>query len=212
MNYKIKFLAVCLLSLLLNACASTRESKFITPTIKYNGTVTAHVPKKAYLFWQHGLEQLGETPPFQGGGVAGMVGSIIDAQVRKNNPSKYHLSYGKVQQVAFVTNFRDVLADNRVFKNVEIITNPAQAKPDGILIDVKFKSTRVGGFEHNYKIMLTVEMMIKSGKSTFTRTYLTESDEGTFFNGKSYNEQMGDASQQMINKLMNGINQWSRSH
>src|SRR5579862_1820954 len=181
MHIKMRWLMVTVLSMLLSACVNT-QSKYIMPPLKYNGPVSIHVPKTAYLYWQHGLEQNGEIPSFNNNDI---IVSLIDAQDRKNNPSKYHLSYGKAQQASFITSFRDVLMEHHMFNDVEIITNPNQVKASGVLIDLKFKSTRVSGFERNYKITLTVEMKIKSGKSTFTRTYMTESDEGTFFNGKS---------------------------
>jgi hypothetical protein len=201
-----KYLMTGVLFLSLTACAPS--SPYIMPPLKYQGKAV-HLPQNAYLYWQRGQVQAGDTPSYHGEGVGGLVASMIEAEDRKNNPSKYHLTYGKAQQAAFITNFRDVLVDHRVFKHVEIITNPAQAKADGVLMTINFKSTRVSGFERNYKITLTVEMKIKSKQSTFTRTYLTESDEGSLFNGKSYNEQTTDASQQMINQLMKGINQWA---
>ena len=212
MKKSIKYLLLIALPVLLSACSANKQSPYIMPTLKYNEPVKIHVAKKAYLLWQHGKDLQGETMPFQGGGIEGMVVSAIDAENRKNNPAKYHLSYGKAQQAGFITNFRDVLTNNRVFKQVELITNKNEIKPDGVLIIIQFKTTRVSGFEHNYKITLTTDMTIKTRESTFTRTYLTESDEGTFFQGKSFEEQTVDVSEQMIKQLMNGIQQWAKSN
>jgi hypothetical protein len=206
----ITLLAVFALSCLLTACASTPASQYIMPQIKYKQSISVHIPKKAYLFWQHGQDQVGEAAPsYSGGGVEGIIVSMIQAEERNNNPSRYNFSYGKAQQAAFITYFRDALTEHHVFKSVELITNPAQAKPDGVLINVKFKSTRVSSFDRNYKITLTVDLTIKSNNSSFTRTYLTESDEGELFKSKSYNDQLVDVSQQMLNQLMGGIKQWA---
>jgi hypothetical protein len=165
------------------------------------------VNKQAYVFWQRGKELAGGIQTYQ----PNIIGGMIEAQDRRTHPSRYQLAYGKAEQVSFITSFKDILNNNNVFKDVEIITNPSEAKANTVLVEVKFKSTRVSGFERNYKIILTVEMIIKSGKSNFVRTYMTESDEGGFFDGKNFNEQLVDVSEKMIAQLMRGINQWSKT-
>jgi hypothetical protein len=170
--------------------------------------VNVHVQKKAYIYWQHGKDQVGDVATYSNDAIA----DIFIAQDRRSNPSKYQLMYGKAQQAGFITNFRDILVQNDVFKDVELTADPAISKANDVLISLYFKSTRVADIENNYQIMLTMEMKITSGKSTFTRTYMADSDKGTLFNGKSYNEQIIDVSEKMIKQLMSGIKNWSHTN
>lgn len=207
---KFTYIVACMLALLLTSCTN-RQSTYIMPPLHYAGDVSVHIAQPVYIYWERGQELAGSTPTTNAGGIAGMIGAMAEAEDRKNNPGKYHIAYSKAQQASFITNFRDVLSDNRVFKSATIITNPAEANGKGVLMTIRFKAAKVSGYEFNYRITLTVEMKIQSGKSTFTRTYMTESDEGTPFHGKSFDEQTLDASQQLVNELMNGIKQWSRN-
>lgn len=202
---KMKIYTIIISSLLMTGCATNKP--YILPPLKYDGPVV-HIQKNADIYWRHGIELEGKRFTGQSGD---LIVDIIQAQDRKNNPSKYRITYGKAEQASFITSFRDVLKQNHIFKDIAIITNPAEAKPGAVIVEINFKTTRVSGFEHNYKITLTVEMKITSGKETFTRTYMSESDEGTFFSAKSFDEQMVYVSEEMVAKLIGGIKQWSKS-
>lgn len=199
-----KAAAVVMLSIVISSCARTPAQNQIMRPLSYNQEMSVHVPKKAYIYWQRGQEQVGSVKEDSYPGLEGMVVAITQAQMRKSNPSKYNFSYSKAQQAVFITSLRDALADHHVFNNVELITNPSEAKQQDVLITVHFKSTRVAGSEGNFKITVTAVMTIKSNKAAFARTYLTESDEE-----KSYFDQQSDVSQQLLNKLMKGIKQWA---
>lgn len=202
----MKKILIIFITLILTACAN-KQANYIMPPLKYNGPVV-HINKNAYVYWRHGTILAGEKFTTQSDD---LIVGIIQSQARRNNPSDYIYTYGKAQQAGFITNFRDVLKENHIFKDVEIITNPSDVKPGAVLIEINFKTTRVSGFEYSNKVILTVEMKIASGKNTFIRTYLTESDEGTEWKGKSFEEQIVDASEQMIAKLIGGIKQWSKN-
>lgn len=207
---KMNLFAICFIAFFLSACA-TRSTVIMSP-LKYTGSNIAHLPQTAYVLWQPGQELAGEkTAPVVMAGMVGLVAGMIEAQDRKNNPSKFHYSYGKAQQATFITYFRDALIQNHVFNKINIITNKTKVKEQDVLIYINFKSTKVSGFERNHKITLTVEMSIQSQKPFFKRTYLTESDEGSFFKANEYDKQITDVSQQMLNHLMKGIQQWSQT-
>lgn len=199
-HMKIKLLLIGVLAFLLSACIA--QQPYIMPPLKYNGSV-AHVDKKAYILWQRGKVLAGEI------GI-GANSFNTTAPDRENTPPKYTLSYGKAQQASFIISFKNLLRNNQAFKDVQITTNPANVKADDALIIVKFKYTRVNDIERNYKIILAIEMTIKSGESSFVRTYMTESDEGGAFDAKNFDEQLTDVSEKMIVQLMHGINQWSQ--
>lgn len=200
-----KYLILISIPFLFSACESS--SPYILPPLEYTKSTSLHSGKTAYLFWRQGQTLAGELPSWSGGDV---IATLIEAQDRKAHPSRYHRSYDKAEQAAFITNLKTALEDHHMFKKVVLITNPNQMKSNGVLIEVNFKSARVSDIEHNYKITLSVEMNIRSGKSMISRTYLSESDESQSFSGAGTQTQMAGVSQDLLNQLMSGINQFSK--
>lgn len=200
---KFLFLVLISFSFLLSGCES--PSPYILPPLQYTQNTSLHSNKTAYIFWHTGQELPGELPSWSGGDV---IATLIEAQDRKNNPSRYTRSYGKAEQAAFITNLKSALENHHMFKQVVLITNPNQMKSNGVLIEMYFKTARVSGFEHNYKITLSVKMKIRSGQFTVSRTYLSESDESQPFAGSGDKNQMVGVSQDLLNQLVSGINQF----
>lgn len=202
---RVKWMAALFSLLFLSGCEA--PSPYILPPLQYTKSTSLHSGKTAYLFWHQGQTLAGELPSFSNGE---LITSLVEAQDRKNNPSRYHRSYGKAEQAAFITNLKTALEDHHMFKKVVLLTNPNQMKSNGVLIEVNFKSARVSDAEHHYKITLSVEMNIRSGKSMVSRTYLSESDESQSFSGVGTQTQMAGVSQDLLNQLMSGINQFAK--
>src|SRR5579864_1448594 len=113
---------------LMAGCAN----KPVMPPIKYEKSIDFQVAKNAYLNWEVGKQYSGTVPTHhqQNGGLIGaLVVSAIDSVERSNNPSRYTLSYGKAEQIVFMTSLRDVLARNHVFKQVELIADSQKIAP-----------------------------------------------------------------------------------
>lgn len=203
-----KILCLSVATLLLSGC--TPATQQVMSPLRYNQSIDVHVNKTAYLYWQPGEIHGSELPrqvSYNSGIAGALVSAAIDTQMRKNNPSHYTFTYGKAQQAVFMTSFRDVLLQNHVFKDVILTTDLSRVKSQDVLLKVYFKSTKVGPAGKNYQITLDVDMSIEANKSTFTRSYVAESD-GSYFSFKNFKDQQTDASQQLLSKLIGGIKQW----
>lgn len=206
-----KIVCLAFSALLLNACTPAAEE--VMPPLQYNQSVKTHTHKKASLYWQVGEQHASIAAQHIGGGgdiASALIASAIDAQMRKSNPGQYSFAYGKAQQAVFMTSLKEVLQENHVFKTVNLITDKKQTQPDDVLMTIHFKSTRVSGEEKNHQIMLDVTLAIQSGQSTFERTYLVESSNEGFFSSRSFKDQQTDVSQQLLTKIMGGIQQWNK--
>ncbi len=204
-----KIFLLLIATVLLSACTSPAEE--VMAPLQYKQPIEVHIPKTAYLYWQSGVDSSSVAPssaaPAQGI-VGALVGAVVETEIRKNNPGKFTFTYGKPQQAVFMTSFKNVLEQNHVFNNVELVSDLSEVPPQAVLITVYFKSTRVLGYEHNYQIVLDVDMKIKSGNKGFNRTYLVASEEGGFFSSKSFKDQQTDVSQKLLSKLITGITQF----
>lgn len=207
---KLYYFLLFVVMVILTGCASTAEQ--VMPPLTYSSSIPVHVTKNAYLDWEIGKQASGEapnaTPPPNGGIVGALLTNAIDSQMRKQNPSRYTFTYGKAQQAVFMASLRDVLKQNNVFKEVELITDSQSVRPQDVLIIIYFKNTRVLT-EQNYKIILDVDVTIKTqGMPAFKRTYLVESNPGSFFSPNSFKDQQTDVSQQLLDKIIIGLQQW----
>jgi hypothetical protein len=81
----------------LAACGIAPSEK-VMPMLEYKQDISVQTHKNADLFWQTGME-LGAIEPSQiqsNDPLAALIGSAIDAQLRKSNPSRYTYTYGGV--------------------------------------------------------------------------------------------------------------------
>jgi hypothetical protein len=204
---KKQLLYVVIFSLgLLISSGCTPQTHMLMPPVQYSKPITFHVAKKAYLYWDSGAQyshELQAVQPASIGIVAGTIASMIDAQNRKNNPSKYHFLYGNAQQAIFMTSLKDILNENHVFDEIEIITDLSTAKPENILIKINFELTRV---LENRNIILDVRMDIQHNKQQFERNYFIQSDEEV----SSFKEKQVNVSDKLMQKIIAGIKQWSK--
>jgi len=205
---KILFLSALVLSI--SACAPVPQQ--VMRPLQYQHNIALHVPQKAYLYWHPGIQE-SSTAPNHASARDGILGAamdaVIDSEMHKSNPSRYTFTYGKTQQVVFMTSLKDILEEQHVFTDVILTSDVRQASPDDVLIQVYFRNTKVLGAETNYRIVLDVDMSIDTeNKSSFKRTYLIESKKTGFFSMKSFKEQQTDASQQLLIKVIAGIKQW----
>lgn len=203
---KIQFGLVILGIGLMTGCAN----KPVMPPLKYDKPINFQVDKNAYLNWEVGKQYSGTVPTnhHQSAGLIGaLVVSAVDSVDRSNNPSRYTLSYGKAEQIVFMTSLRDVLAENHVFKKVELIADSQQIASKDVLINVFFKTARVSSPERGNKITLSIEMIIAMGeKAPFKRTYVVQSDAEGF--GAGFREQQMDVSHRLLEKIIYGIKEW----
>jgi hypothetical protein len=206
---KIKFPFLLMVIFLLAACTPAAEQ--VMPSLQYKQSVDFHISKNATLIWEIGRENASTIPTaaVNGDALATIIAMAIISQDRKNNPGKYTLTYGKAQQAVFMTSLKDVLQKNQVFKHIELAITPKKMQANDVFITINFKSTRVSAAENNHKIILDVELIIKTvGNKIFKRTYLVESNPGDFFSQISFKDQQTDVSLQLLSKVITGIKQW----
>lgn len=192
------FISACLI--LLAGCA-----KPISP-IEYTQPIDFQVDRNAVLYWEIGKQSTSTVASTNNESLAG---NIIESIDRQNNPSRYTLSYGKAEQAIFMTSFRNILDRQRVFKNVELVTDLKKSNSRDVLITIYFRSTRVSSPERGYQISLSVDMSITgAGKPTFFRTYFVKSEENSF---GSFQEQQSRVSTKLVENLIAGLKQWNSS-
>jgi hypothetical protein len=208
---KLSYLFICSIIFSLTAC--TPPSEQVMSPLAYNNTVTMHDTRKADLYWQSGTQLSSEAPPTQDltDGISGMViNAAVNAEMRSARPGDFTYTYGKAQQAVFMTSLKDALLNQHAFKDVELITDLKDAKPQDVLITIDFKQTQVLGQNTHYQIILNTDMTIKAGnKPPYKRSYVVQSKDPGFFSIKSFKAQQTDASQQLLDKIMGGITQWS---
>ena len=198
----LRLLITIALLMTLTACQSI--SKKVMPPMQYAQTIPIHSHKDAYLYWKAG-NQLSATDAqaflCNGDLVAIAICSAISQQGEKNR-----YTYGHAHQAVFMTSMRDILAKQKVFKQVKLITVPKKISADDVLITIYFKSTRVSRTYSFYGIILTAEMTIQSkGKKNFQRTYSAySSDEKSL----DFLTQQKDVSEKLFAKLITGLNEW----
>lgn len=191
--------------LTLTGCVS-REAQEVMSPIKYTKPFNLHVNKNAYLIWESGDNHAGTyttVPP------PDLVGAIITMAVdnanRTRNPGRYTYIYGNPQQAVFMTSFRDALQEHHVFKKASIITSSTKMTANDVLITVKFRQTRTANSEKLYAIKLSVDMTIQNKKSIFKRQYFVQNKNEKWL---TFKEQQTEVSQELLEKLMDGVNQW----
>lgn len=203
MTFKIKkmtyfgFLSGFLcLALCLTGCG-----KPIMPPIQYQQTIDVQLNKIAVLQWEFGRQyDIGVANVTYGN----YVGTYGDTSVVSSNA----LSYGKAEQAIFMTSFKDVLEKNQVFKSVLLAGDAREVAQKDVIIDVCFKTARVGSEAQNFRITLTVVMTITSpGKPPFSKTYLVVSDP---YLTPEFVMQQHDVSTRLMEKLIHGIEEWHR--
>lgn len=201
---------------LASLAACTTPAEQVMSPITYNQPVNVHVAKNAALYWQTGRQQASIEPIHVsnnniGGALPISVASqtmqaAVETGVRKEKPGRLTYVYGKQQQAIFMTSLKDVLQQNQVFNQTQLVANANQVPAQDVSIKIDFKSTRVLDAQYNHRIVLDVDMTIKShNKPAFTRTYVVQSsDEITNFKA-----QQTDVSQRLLDKVMKGIKQWA---
>lgn len=206
----MKKIILCLSILgLVTGCAT----KVVMPSLQYEKVIPFQVAKNAYLNWEFGNQYSRMMPTNYGNHNEGLIGALasaaVDSVVRNNNPSRYTLSFGKAEQSVFMTSLRDVLEHNQVFKNIELIADSRQVSSKDVMINVFFKTARVASPERNYKITLSVEMVIETGgKAPFKRSYLVQSDAEGYNTG--FRQQQMDVSRRLLDKVICGIEEWHK--
>lgn|SRR3990167_10029886 len=208
---KIIFL-IMIFTALFDGCTPMAEQ--VMPPLQYQSPIHVHVNKTAYINWKIGKQSSSEQPTFvpaNSGLVGAMLANAIDSTERKNNPGRYTFTYGKAQQAVFVTSLKDILAEQHVFKKVELTVDPKTISPDDVLIIIFFKSTRVSDASQRYKITLDVELLIQTkGQLPFKRTYFVESSSGGIFSMKSFKDQQAEVSNMLLEKIIAGIKEWAK--
>lgn len=201
---KIQFCLILTLMTLLTGCAT----KAIMPALKYHKPINFHVPKNASLNWKFGGQYSSTLMNHEINSLVGALAYIaLDSAKQSNHPGPNALSYGKAEQAIFMTSLRDILVRNHAFKHVELIADSKHTPLNDVLINVFFKTTRVASSERQYKITLSVEMTITTNvQAPFKRTYLIQSNLERF--NKNFMEQQTEASNRLLEKIIQGIEEW----
>ncbi len=151
----------------------------LNPTVQ----IQKHHPMPATLVWQAGTVSAG-----MGGGGFGPASR----------------SYSKAQQVVFMTSLQRALEQQQAFQTVTLVAI-APEKVTQPVITVYFKSTRVSDNLEGNKITLSVVLRIAApGQALFTRTYLLSS-----VPAYSFIKQEEEISTALLDKLLQGINDWA---
>ncbi len=205
---KTKILLAMISTVLLSACGT----KPIMPPLQYTKPIGFTVNKSACLNWEVGKQYSSEIPNYNSSGQDSAIGNLvlaaIDSNARARNPSHYQYTYGKAEQAIFMTSLKRVLEENRVFKHVKLTMDPRQVNAKDVWINIFFKRTRVADASRNFKVTLSVELIISANdKPTFKRTYLVESDVER--SGHGFVDQQTDVSQELLDKVISGIREWN---
>jgi hypothetical protein len=207
---KLQALFLVAIVLFLGGCTPMAEQ--VMPPLQYEQPVNFNVAKKAYLDWEVGKQYSSTQPVFisaSGGLLGAVIATAIDSEERNRNPGRYTFTYGKAQQAVFMTSLKDTLEKNHTFNHIELTTEPQQVRAEDVLITIYFKRTRVASAQDNYKIILDADFLIKTGgKIAFKRTYFVESKPGGLFSPNNFKEQQTDVSQQLLGKVIAGIQAW----
>jgi hypothetical protein len=201
------------ISLTLTGCAPT---KIVMPPLKHHEDIGLHIAKTAHIYWIPGRLIASEKQKVYMGSTGGGSGlavllvnaveATIDHHQRKNHPSEYAYEYGKADEAVFITSLRDILAQQNVFKNVELTTDLNKVQAKDVLIKVYFKTARVIDL---VDIKLSVVLSIKSGsRPVYERTYLAQNDPYHISKAKTFVERKTEASQKLLTEIIHGIKQW----
>jgi hypothetical protein len=198
---KMRLIGIILCLTVLVGCG-----KPIMPPIEYNKPIDFQIDRNAVLYWEMGQQNASTLASVNQNSIAG---SLVESIDRQNNPSKYLLSYGTAEQAIFITSFQNILEKQRVFKSVELVTDPNRLNPKDVFIKIYFRTTRVSSPERGYRISLSVDMSVQgAGKPKFTRTYFVSSDANSF---GSFPEQQNKVSIKLAENLVAGLKQWDES-
>jgi hypothetical protein len=200
---------------LLAGCITPAQQ--VMPALQYNHAINFHVDKNVYLSLQSEKEYSSRSQPavfYTPNLIASVVATALYAGEREGHPEKYTYTYGAAQKTVFMASLRNALEKHHVFNHVKLAEDAVKLNSgsNDVLITVNFKNARVASSKENYKIVLDVELIIKTngeanGK-TFTRTYLVESNAGERFVPVGFKEQQSDVSQQLLRKIIAGIQAW----
>ncbi len=168
---------------------SPRENSHdaLMPALQPTETVLTHMNTPATLVWQSGIMNAGMASdmPFYG----------ADSR-----------SYGKAQQVVFMTSLQQALKEQQAFRDVTLVAQAPSTVTQPI-ITIYFKSTRVADNTEGNQITLTTELRIEAPhQPVFTRTYLVSSKPNMSFVQK---EEI--VSTELLDKILLGINDWAVS-
>lgn len=210
----MKKLSLLFVILSLFACSTPAEQ--VMSPVSYDKAISTRVAKNAALHWQSGTEQKSVEPIYVsksnvGGSLPIAVAShtvqgALETVGREKAPQRFTYSYSKQQKAVFMTSLKNTLDNNDVFKQTMFVTDVKQVPADDVLININFKNTRVLDSDYNHKIILNVEMTIKSAnKPVFTRNYVVESSDDV----SGFKAQQTDVSKRLLDKVIKGITQWA---
>lgn len=191
------FLFISLCTIFLIGCVVNP----VMPPIEYNNPIGFNDPHNAFLYWEIGKQNTSTVAS----NANNSIGAVIESIDRKNNPSRYILTYGKAEQAIFITSFKNILEKQSVFKSVALITDHTTIKPNAVLITIYFRTTRVGSPEMGYPISLTVDMSISgAGKPTFNRTFFVKNDSRF----ENFQIRQNKISTKLAEELICGLKKW----
>lgn len=211
-NFKI------IIFIILLSCLAGCATKQTMPPIKYEKPIRFHINKNAKLTLETGQYHEGvktthmPSAPY-GSGLVGAAGVLLAATATSLYQQKYpskpsHFIYGEKEQDTFMNSFKEVLKQNSAFINVDFTQNfKTVAAAKDILIKVFFKNSRIASDVHNHRITLTVQMtIITNSHPPFQRTYLMQSS-----GNKSFTQQQTEISEQLMENLLVGIEEWHKN-
>ncbi len=149
--------------------------------------MSTHNPNQATLVWQIGSLNAG----------------LNNKPLPFAQSSAAH-TYGKAQQVVFMTSLEESLRDKQAFKDISLVSEPPQNITEPT-ITIYFKSARIADDTEGNRITLDTVLKIEAPhKPAFTRTYLVTSHTDRSFRG-----QEAEVSNVLLDKILQGIDQWS---
>lgn len=166
---------------------SPRENSHdaLMPELHPTQTVQTHMATLATLVWQMGAIDAGINS-----GVA-----FYGADSR---------SYGKAQQVVFMTFLQQALKEQQAFRDVTLVTEVPKDITQPV-ITVYFKSTRVADNTEGNQITLNAVLRIAAPhQPNFTRTYLVSGTPNI-----SFVKQEEAVSTVLLDKILQGIDDWA---
>lgn len=207
----IKFCLLILCSSVLLIACTPPTSQLMGP-VQYKQPVTFSSNKSALIYWDYGKIIPAEIPPDASSDInpaGALLNVFIQSQKEKYDRDDIMVSYGKAQQVIFLTSLRDILMQRGAFKDVNIIVKPQKPNAQQVLISLDFVKSQVIRAQDDFPISLTVHMVVKNSvKTLYDQTFTIKPDPSIWSKlFHNFKDSQQYASQMLMKKVMSVVSQ-----
>lgn len=192
--------------------ACTPPTSQLMGPVQYKPSIPFSSNKTALLYWDYGKIIPAEIPADtqdQSSPANALLAMFVQSEKEKYDRNGIMVSYGKAQQVIFLTSLRDVLLRRGAFSDVKIVDKPQKPNAKQVLISLNFIKSQVLRAQGDFPIELTVQMTVQNNvKTLYKQTFDIKPDPSIwskfFYNFK---DSQTYASQMLMEKIITVLNQ-----